>query len=251
MKPFSKPKCYFILVSLMTIVPALRAWPEPVDNRLFAALLKVHVHQGIVNYAGFKAQENVMDQYLAALSRIDPQALSRDDRFAFYINAYNAWTIKLILSAYPDITSIKELGNFFKGPWKKEIVTINGQTLTLDNIEHDILRPTFRDPRVHFAINCASKSCPPLASEPYDGQRLNQQLEDATLAFINNRRENYFKDGTLYVSMLFKWFPEDFNHDIVGFFCRYARDDLKRGLAAYRGTIAVKFLDYDWRLNGR
>lgn len=247
----SKPiRCCLILI-IAVFIFTLPAWADPGDNRLYAQLLDRHVHQGEVNYKGLKAEEETLDQYLTVLSRTDPKALARHDQFAFYINAYNAWTIKLILSAYPNIKSIKELGSFFKSPWKKAIATIDGKTLSLDNIEHDILRPTYGDPRVHFVINCASISCPPLASEPYEGQRLQEQLEDATLAFINDKGENYFKEGTLYVSAIFKWFKADFNNDIVGFFRQYARGELKKDLSQHTRPIAVEFLDYDWRLNGR
>ena len=242
-------RCWLLIIIAVQILTG-PAWAEPVDNRLYAQLLKRHVHQGEVNYKGFKAEEEMLDQYLAVLGRIDPDTLADHDQFAFYVNAYNAWTIKLILSAYPNIKSIKDLSTFLKSPWKKAIAAIDGKTLTLDNIEHDILRPTFHDPRVHFVINCASKSCPPLVSEPYEGKRLQQQLEDATLAFINDRGANYFKKGTLYVSSIFKWFKADFNNDIVGFFRHYARGDLKESLATHEGPIAVEFLKYDWRLNG-
>ena len=240
--------CGLVVIAVLSL--ARLAWAEPVDHHHYAQLLGRHVHQGEVNYKGFKAEEERLDQYLAILSGVDPEKLARDDRFAFYINAYNAWTIKLVLSAYPNIESIKDLGSLFKSPWEKAIATIGGKTLTLDNIEHDILRPVFLDPRVHFVINCASISCPPLSSEPYQGKRLQQQLEDATLAFINDKDKNYFKENTLYVSSIFKWFKGDFDHDVVGFFRQYARGDLKKVLAARGNTLKVEYLDYDWRLNG-
>lgn len=250
MDTLSTPVRYCLLAIVSVVIFILPAWAEPVDNRLYALLLDRYVHQGVVNYQGMKTEEEILDRYLAVLSRTDPKTMTRDDQFAFYVNAYNAWTVKLILGAYPNIKSIKELGTFFRSPWKKEIATIDGKTLTLDNIEHDILRPIFGDPRVHFVINCASKSCPVLASEPYEGKRLQQQLQDATLAFVNDNGENYFKDGTLYVSAIFKWFKADFNNDIVDFFRQYARGELRKDLTAHPDSIAVEFLDYDWRLNG-
>ncbi|MBW2643159.1 MAG: DUF547 domain-containing protein, partial [Deltaproteobacteria bacterium] len=200
---------------------------QGVDNSLYAGLLKKYVKDGVVNYQGFKKEESVLDKYLKVLEEVDSKILSRNERFAFYINAYNSWTIKLILSGYPDVKSIKDLGSLFKSPWKKKICRIDGKVITLDDIEHNILRPRFKDPRVHFAINCAAKSCPPLRSEPYRGGDLEQQLDEMTKAFINDRESNRLEDHTLYVSSIFKWFAEDFNKDIVGFFLKYAKGDLK------------------------
>jgi hypothetical protein len=120
----------------------------------------------------------------------------------------------------------------------------------LDDIEHKILRPRFKDPRVHFAVNCASKGCPPLRSEPYYGSTLEQQLDEVTRGFINDQGRNRLEDQTLYVSRIFKWFSKDFDNDVVGFFAKYAESDLKERLIAGGGKIRVTYLDYDWSLNG-
>ena len=224
---------------------------ESVDNSIYRELLKKYVVDGVVDYRGFKDEESRLDQYLKVLEDTRPDDLPRDEQFAFYINAYNAWTIKLILSAYPGISSIKDLGNIFKSPWEKKICRINGRLLTLDEIEHDILRPSFRDPRVHFAVNCASRSCPPLRSETYVGDSLNRQLDEVVTAFINNPIYNRLEDSTLYVSSIFKWYAEDFNNDIIGFFLKYAKGDLKQRLEAGKGGIKIKYLKYDWSLNGK
>jgi hypothetical protein len=222
-----------------------------VDNSLYADLLKKYVKEGVVDYQGFKNEEAKLDAYLKVLEKTDAGELSRNEQFAFYINAYNAWTIKLILTGYPGVKSIKDLGSIFKNPWKKEIVRIDGDVLTLDNVEHDILRPRFKDPRVHFAVNCASKSCPPLISEPYRGADLNEQLNSSTQSFLNNKKENYLQENTLYASRIFKWFNDDFNNDVVGFFMTFAEGDLKERLVANRDRIKVTYLDYDWSLNGK
>jgi hypothetical protein len=155
------------------------------------------------------------------------------------------------LSGYPGIKSIKELGNILRTPWKKKICRIDGDVITLDDIEHNILRPRFKDPRVHFAINCASLSCPSLTSEPYVGSTLDRQLNDAATAFINNPQRNYFEGNTLYVSQIFKWFKEDFNEDIVGFFIKYADEGLKKELEIKKQAIKINYLRYDWSLNGK
>ncbi len=225
-------------------------WAAP-DHRIFGELLAKYNQAGQVNYAGFKSEESSLDSYLDQLSRIDPESLSSSDQFAFYVNAYNAWTIKLILSGYPGLKSIKDLGNLFKSPWKRKFVVLNGQKVTLDHIEHDILRPQFKDPRVHFAVNCASIGCPPLFKEPFIGKSLHQQLNAATTAFINSKLFNRLEGNTLYVSKIFKWFKEDFNHDIIGFFEQYAADELKAEIEDRRATIKIEYLDYDWGLNGK
>jgi len=221
-----------------------------VDHSLFASLLSRHVKDGVVDYKGFKDDEAILDQYLDVLSAVDPEPLSGDDQFAFYVNAYNAWTIKLILSRYPDIRSIKDLGSLFSSPWKKTIARIDGGLLTLDQIEHDILRKRFKDPRVHFAVNCASKSCPPLQGDPFTGSHLNDQLNQAAKAFINAPRFNRLEGDTLWVSKIFDWFSEDFQSDVIGYVIKFADAPLSDQLVKNKGRIKVKYLDYDWSLNG-
>jgi len=223
---------------------------EP-DHSIYANLLAMYVHNGVVDYAGFKKDEKKLDHYLSALESTEVKSLDRDGQMAFYINTYNSWTIKLILSGYPGVESIKDLGGFFSGPWKKEFVRLHGETVTLDHIEHDILRPRFKDSRVHFAVNCASKGCPPLITEPYDGVRLDEQLDRSARDFVNNAEKNYLDGDKLYVSKIFKWFAKDFNKDVIGFFIKYADEPLKKKLQAMQDRIQVKYLDYDWSLNGR
>lgn len=221
---------------------------------LYGELLSQYVKDGQVDYSGFKKKEVQLDMYLKYLEATDPTQMAEKDRFAFYINAYNAYTIKLILKNFEDSQppdSIKDIGSFFSKPWSIEFVQIGGKTYTLDNIEHDILRPTFKDARVHFAVNCASKSCPPLLPEPYSGAKLDQQLDGTTRAFINNQQENRLEGSTLYISSIFKWFKEDFKNDPIAFFEKYARANLKKALVAQKGEIKVKYLDYDWLLNGK
>jgi hypothetical protein len=241
----------FILGSCMLATVDSPGWSEAaVDHSLYGELLAQYVKNGVVDYQGFKNQEAKLDEYLAVLENTRVNELSRNEQFAFYVNAYNAWTIKLILGAYPDIDSIKDLGSIFRSPWAKKIVRINGKLLTLDDIEHEILRAQFKDPRVHFAVNCASKSCPPLISEPYRGSTLNRQLDDATRAFINDPSSNYLEGNRLYVSRIFKWFSEDFNDDVVGFFLKYAEGDFKKELKVNKDKVKIVYLSYDWSLNG-
>ena len=134
--------------------------------------------------------------------------------------------------------------------WKKKIVKLGGAVTTLDHIEHDILRPEFKDPRVHFAVNCASKGCPPLYKEPFSGNNLDMQLNEVTRHFINDPRFNRLQGNTLYVSSIFKWFSEDFNDAIIGFFEKYASDKLRDDIIDRKPSLKIKYLDYDWSLNG-
>jgi len=237
----------FLIMSLTTTALAAQG----VDHSLYAGLIENYVKDGAVDYQGFKDNEATLDQYLKVLEGVNPKTLSRDEQFGFYINAYNAWTIKLILTGYPGVKSIKDLGSLFSSPWKKKMCRIDGKIITLDDIEHNILRPRFKDPRVHFAINCAAKSCPPLRSELYYGGELDQQLEEMASAFINDPSKNRLEGNTLYVSKIFDWFEEDFNGDILGFFLKYAKGSLKEQLEVNKEKIKVKYLDYDWSLNGK
>lgn len=241
-----------LLLVWLGVIMQGTAWSmNRVDNSIYAELLKRYVKNGVVDYAGFKKDQEKLDEYLKLLEQTDTKKLSLDEQLAFYINAYNAWTIKLVLSGYPGIHSIKDLGSFWSSPWKKEIVHVDGKVLSLDDIEHGIIRPKFKDPRIHFAVNCASKSCPPLSSEPYEGKIINQQLDAAAGAFINDLQRNRLEGNTLYTSKIFDWYGEDFKGGIVNFFLKYAEGDLKRGLEANKNQTKIRYLDYDWSLNGK
>jgi len=226
---------------------------DEVDHSLYGRLLNKYVKDGVVDYQGLEQEEKSLDQYLKVLEETDTKKLTSNGQLAFYINAYNAWTIKLILSAYPELDSIWDLGSRifkWKSPFRKEIVRIEGKRISLDDLEHGVIRPRFKDPRVHFAVNCASISCPPLISEPYEGPTLDQQLDASVRSFLNNRERNRLEGKTLYVSKIFKWFAADFNDNVVGFFLQYADEELKERLHGSRDGLEVKYLDYDWGLNG-
>lgn len=240
-----------IAIMMGSGTPGTAAAVAQVDHRLYAGLLSRYVADGVVDYRGLKAAEKTLDRYLDMLSAVDPAELSASDRFAFYANAYNAWTIKLILNHYPGIESIKEAGSLLRSPWKKRFVKLDGRMMTLDEIEHDTLRAEFKDPRIHFAVNCASKGCPPLYHEPFEGSKLEKQLDDATRRFINDPGRYRLDDRILYVSKIFDWYGADFDHDPVGYFIQFADDDLKARLVRQRSRLKVDYLDYDWSLNGR
>lgn len=239
----------FLSSSFFLQLPAASSAGE-IDHSLFAELLQRHVKEGVVDYGGFREDEPMLDRYLDLLAKVKTEDLSRNEQFAFYVNVYNAWTIKLILSKYPDIDSIKDLGGLFQTPWEKKIVEIEGKTLTLDDVEHKILRKRFADPRVHFAVNCASKGCPPLRSEPYRGSHLDAQLDAMVSSFMNDPRRTRLEGQTLYVSKIFKWFSEDFTGGLLPFVLRYATGDFKDRLEAAKKDIRIRYLEYDWSLNG-
>lgn len=249
------PMIFWALIWVMVWVFALGVAPSPVaaqvDNSLWAELLQQYVKKNRVDYDGFKKNEAILDKYLAILGQTQVDNLSHNHRFAFYINAYNAFTIKLILTKYPGINSIKEIGSFFSGPWSKKFISLGGRIVSLDHIEHDILRPLFKDPRVHFAINCASKSCPPLLDKPYEGTTLDTQLDDQARAFVNELKHNFVSNNTLFVSSIFKWFEEDFHDKPLLFIRQYASKELLTKLDALGPKVPITFLDYDWTLNRR
>jgi hypothetical protein len=218
-----------------------------------------------VDYACFAQDRPALDAYLGRLSAVSEksfESLSRDTRLAFLINAYNAWTVQLILGAYPEIESIRDLGSFLRSPWKKEFVALFGKTLSLDDIEHGMIREpgSYDDPRIHFAVNCASISCPALRREAYSGALLEEQLEDQTRQFLGDRSRNRLAKDRLEVTSLFKWYGDDFEQGWRGdaslpeFFARYASalalsdDDVS---ALKSGSLDITYLDYDWSLNSQ
>lgn len=219
----------------------------------YSTLLRAHVRNGTVDYAGLKAQEKRLDAYLGILGAADPEDLDPREQMAFFINAYNAWTLKVVLNRYPKITSIKDTGTLFSSPWKVPVVRLMGRVLTLDHLENEILRPRFRDPRVHFALSCASRSCPPLRPEPYEGQRLDAQLDDAARSFINDARFNAVEGKVLRLNKIFDWYADDFGgpKGVLGFVRRYADTRLARELDALGPAPSTASMPYDWGLNGR
>lgn len=253
-RPYLKPSGIALNVALILLfllpMPPCSTWAkETIDNRLWGEILKSAVHGQGVDYGRIKNQADKLESYLEILAGARPDELKPDEKMAFYINLYNAWTVKLILEKYPDLKSIKDLGTLFKSPWKKKIVRVNNKRISLDEVEHGILRPHFKDPRIHFAVNCASKGCPPLRSEPYSGITLDAQLDDATTSFLNDTTRNRMEGNVLHVTKIFKWFKQDFQGGIVKFILKYAKTDLKKALTENKNKITVKYLDYDWSLN--
>lgn len=223
-----------------------------------------------VNYDGFKKERNTLNEYLARLSKVKQRTFDswgKDKQLAFLINAYNAHTIELILTEYPDIDSIRDLGSFFSSPWKKEIALLLGETRTLDEIEHELIRGTnqttkiYNEPRIHFAVNCASVGCPALREEAYTGDILDVQLEAQTKRFLADASRNKMSDNTLHLSKIFDWYREDFERDngswrgtsTLNEFILLYKDAMQltdaQVSALKNDTADIEYLDYDWALN--
>jgi len=243
-----------LLLSTLAACLLLTAFPaqaQPVDHALFAQVLTRHVHNGSVDYSGLKADSSKLDAYLAQLAAADLPSLPERERFAAYINLYNAATIRLILDHFP-VASIRDIGGLFGSPWKLPVVRTRAGVITLDALEHDILRKQFKDPRLHAAINCASKGCPPLLSEPYEAARLDEQLDRAARAFVHTPDRARLAGDTLFVSAIFDWFEADFGgaDGVIAFVTRHADPTLRESLVAHGSKVKLKYLPYDWALNG-
>jgi hypothetical protein len=220
------------------------------DHGQWDALLK----KNVVVLEGGKASQfryaevdrKALQSYLANLSKVEEKefkAWPREEQMAFLINAYNAFTVEKILTRYPDIRSIWDFGKIFANPFKDEFFTLLGRRMSLDGIEHGMLRKNYREPRVHYAVNCASVGCPMLREEAYVAARLDRQLEEQAVRFLSDRSRNRFREGRLQVSKIFDWFKEDFEPR-QAYFARYAK-----ALGYPGGEVPITFLDYDWSLN--
>jgi hypothetical protein len=230
------------------------------------ALLKKHVRwlpdnkQTRVDYKGFAADRPALQKVLGQWSAVTPATyagFSREQKMAFLINAYNGFTVELILTQYPNLKSIKDLGSLLQSPWKK-FFRLLGEERHLDWIEHEQLRPGFADWRVHAAVNCASIGCPALRPEAFSAQTLDAQLDDGMTRFMGDTTRNRYAEGRAELSEIFKWFREDFEkghrgvRNLEQLVLRYA--DALRVPAADRadirsGSVRIRYLDYDWSLN--
>lgn len=217
-------------------------------------VLKKFVKDGLVNYAGLKADPKVLRTYLdgaAAVKADDFEKWNQSQQLALLINVYNAATIDLIVQRYP-IASIKKIGSLFKGPWDQPVVRLFGETVTLNYLEHDVLRRKYSEPRVHFAIVCAALGCPPLRPEAYTADRLDEQLTDQGRTFLNSKQKNRIEleKRVVYLSPIFKWFPEDFEKQsgtVIKFIAPYYPANVQEELK--KDGFKVRYTDYDWSLN--
>lgn len=267
------------LLLAATLAAATAAHAFDHSHAAWDALVKRHVElvdggkASRVRYAGFARDRAALGAYLAELSKVGEaefRGWTKPQQVAFLVNAYNAFTVELILTRYPDLKSIRDLGNLlFNSPWKKKFFTLFGRESWLDQVEHEWLRRpgAYDEPRIHYAVNCASVGCPMLREEAFVAGRLEAQLEEQARRFLSDRTRNRFNPATgrLEVSEIFKWFKEDWTSGYRGlsgtgapvtsreqYFARYA--DLLADSPADRRLVAegrapIAHLDYDWSLN--
>ena len=218
------------------------------DHGQFDQVLKQIVHdqknQALVDYKLLKDQPQKLNNYLKSIGAINLnqyQKFNSDQKMAFLINAYNAFTLKLIIDNYP-LKSIKNIGNHAMSPWKKEIFYLLEENRSLDNIEHVLLLKNFKDFRIHYAVVCASISCPNLKNFAYQAKSLNQQLTAAEDFFLGDKTKNFYdkKNNVLKVSKIFQWYNKDFNNSAAN----YLRSKFKA-----KSDTAIEYLEYDWDLN--
>ena len=260
--------------AFLAILALCLALPAAAFDHTYAgwdALLKKHVryisggNASRVDYAGMKRDHDALKAVLAGFEKVpraEFDAWTKPQQEAFLMNAYNAFTIEKILTRYPDLRSIRDFGTFFGNPWKDKFFTLFGEPMNLDGIEHGMLRKAgvYDEPRVHFAVVCASVGCPMLRNEAFVADRLDAQLEDAIRRFLSDRSRNRYDAaaGKLEVSKIFDWYGKDFEHgwhgyaSVKGTLARYAdlladRREDREAIRAQR--VDVDFLDYDWSLN--
>ena len=247
------------LITLLITIPFLvgcaihiHGKGQPPSYNAWTVLVKKHVDaEGMVDYKGFIKDKEALETYLNMLSANPPSAnWSTNDQIAYWLNAYNAFTIKLIVDHYP-VKSIKDLGPkhqiiFINTPWDKKFFKIGTKTMTLNRIEHRILRQEFREPRIHFALNCASMSCPKLRREAYVGNLLNDQLSDQARDFLGDKKRNLVSATKPKLSAIFEFYGKDMRKwsgkSVIEFINQYAPLKIKE-------NAEVEYLDYDWDLN--
>ncbi|HMO40733.1 MAG TPA: DUF547 domain-containing protein [Saprospiraceae bacterium] len=210
------------------------------DHAAWNDLLKKYVStDGKVNYKGFKQDMPALEAYLNELTSHPIQSdWSRTEKMAYWINAYNAFTIKLILDNYP-LKSIIALDN--GKTWDVKRVQLGDKTYSLNGIENDILRPQYKDARIHFAVNCAAKSCPPLLNRAWTGDNLSKYLDQQAKAFINNSKYNKISADAVQISKIFEWYAADFG-DIIAYLNKYSNVKINP-------SATVTYIEYDWALN--
>ena len=229
------------------------------DNKLFTEILSQNVKDGLVDYSNLQKDKR-FDKYLEDLTNTDPQKFSEKEKLSFWINVYNAFTLKIVADNYPiesitDLHSGGKIIGYLLGNtvWDKEFITINKKEYSLNDIEHEILRK-MNEPRIHFAIVCASISCPILRSEAYEANKLEMQLEDQTKIFLNDPGRNHFDttNKEAYISKVFDWFDEDFgttDEDVLKFISKYLPENISKNIIANIDKWDISYNDYNWNLN--
>ncbi len=264
-------KHFLFALLLAALLPASARAQFDHQHQAWTALLKKHVvlidggKASRLRYAGMQRDRALLRAYLDSLSGVSEREFgywTKPRQLAFLINAYNAFAVEKVLTRYPDIGSVWDFGKIFGNPFKDRFFTLLGRKFSLDMIEHDTIRAggVYDEPRIHFAVNCASVGCPMLREEAYIAERLDGQLEEQTRRFLADRTRNRFNpaDNALEVSEIFKWYSTDFTSGLKGiksreqFFGKYA--DLLADNPEHRKIIRgqkaeIRYLDYDWSLN--
>lgn len=239
----------FVLFACRAEATSFKTAGKPDHSQWTVLLQKYVASNGLVNYQGFIGEKEKLDAYTEELSANPPaDNWSREERLAYWINAYNAFTVKLIVDNYP-VESIKDLNPTISLPtintvWAKEWFKIGDEDFSLDRIEHKILRKEFDEPRIHFAVNCASISCPVLLNEAFVADKIDTQLSQQAKVFLNDKSRNVIKKDEAQLSKIFSWFGGDFTkgQTLVEFLNKYSNTKLAK-------DAKIKFLDYDWNLN--
>ncbi len=236
---------------LFFIAFVINASAETFDRsqQLYADVLSRHVKDGLVDYSSLKSNPGGLNKYLgqtALVSRKEFDSWTRDEQLAFLINLYNARTIRLIIDNYP-VKSIRDIGSGAKGPWEEPIVPLFGEIITLNTLENSMIRKNYNDPRIHFALVCAAKGCPPLLGEPYTAENLNNQLEAQTQKFLADSAKNSIdlKNKIIRLSPIFNWYMSDFSR---------TAGSVQNFIKLYYLNIPIEefkieYTDYDWSLN--
>lgn len=194
-----------------------------------------------------------LQNYLKNMQALDPRGFNKQEQKAYWINLYNALTVQLILDNYP-VKSITKLGGsiFSFGPWGDDAAQVNGITLSLNDIEHLILRPIYKDPLIHYAVNCASYSCPNLSNKAFTSGNINEELVKGAWAYVNHPRGVKFNDGDLMVSSIYHWYKDDFggnDKSLLEHFEKYAKPELKKKLNDFVKNGGDLDHEYNWQLN--
>ncbi len=238
MKKFSLYLLFTLLTSLL-YTNSIKA----VDNNLLTTLLKKHVRSnGLVDYKGIKADEVLLNKYIDELNKNYPKDnWTKNEKLSYWINVYNAFTLKLVIDNYP-VKTILEINE--GKPWDLSFIRIGDNSFSLNQVENDILRKDFNEPRIHFAINCASISCPNILNRAYEPAILNDQLELVTKAFINDQNRNTITSASIQISKIFDWFRNDFEQagGVISFLNKYSKFKIQT-------TPNILYKDYNWNLN--
>lgn len=249
--------CFRVLVGLALGVAGLTAPTAAAEfdqsHAVFTGVLAQYVKGARVDYAALKANPQDLNRYIdtiATVSRTEFKQWSQSQQIAFLSNAYNAYTLRLITDHYP-VKSIKDIGSFLSGPWDQPVVNLFEEMLTLNTLEHKILRKDYAEPRIHFALVCAAKGCPPLRDEAYAGARLGEQLDDQARQFLATPEKNRVEAGeaTVYLSPIFKWYGEDFEKKSGSVLAALKPYWPGRTGAVAQTGFKIRYTDYDWSLN--